>query len=308
MAAPTVYRWDDENAPVARGERRALHDILYACLVTGYGTKPAAGWTREYVNATFDLAAFRNNPATGTGFYLQVDGLGGDYAYKPKVRGFEAMTSESVGIGPFAATHQPILDISNGANTTPRPWVLIADDRFFYFFCYNATSVPAAPGVPANNATIAVLLFGDFVCVDQNDAYGCCIFAHVNTFSSMYATSQAATETDKAMLSPRPIAGTPSTPTPMFLHPGGGPGCDSGFGATGLAYTSGDIAYTRPYLDNKLSYTARGWLPGLYAPCHLNSFNQLAEVTLDGVPALSFRGITNSQYGNWFISLGDWRL
>lgn len=305
MAAPIVYRWDDGNAPVARGERRSLCDILYACLVTGYGTKPGAGWTREYVNATFDKAAFRNNPITGTGFYLQVDGAGGTDAMTPKVRGFEAMTSESDGLGPFNATYQYLLSVSQTAGTTPRPWVLIADDRFFYFYCMpNSAASPA----PVAGVYVSDLMFGDIIRLDQNDAFGCIIHASINTMPGCTSVSAVATEAYSSFGSPRPISGV-ATPTPLLFGFGGGPGCENGqYGVSGITYVPGNpVLYSQPYLNNKLANTFRGWLPGFYIPCHPNAFGLLQQVPVDGGTMLSLRGIVLGGWGNWFISLSDWR-
>ncbi len=300
---PIVYRWDDGNAPVARGERRSLVDILRACLVDGYGTKAAAGWTLEYINATFDKAAFRNNPVTGTGFFLQVDGLGGANAYTPNVKGFETMTSESDGLNPFAATLQRSLTISNTADTTARRWVLIADDRFFYFFCFPTST---AAWVPGN--TVADLLFGDLICFDQNDAFGCVIHANPNTMPGSPSSATEATETQTSLDSPRPISGV-NTPTPLALGPGGGPGGDiTAYGSGGMTYVvGGPVLYFQPYINNKLANTLRGWLPGFYAPGHPLAFGQLEQVTVDNGVMLSFRGIVQGAWGNWFISLNDWR-
>ncbi|KAB2889780.1 MAG: hypothetical protein F9K32_11210, partial [Desulfobulbaceae bacterium] len=88
MAAPQIYKSTDGNAPVMRGERRALIDVLRACLVDGYGDKTPAGWTLEFINATFDKAVFRNSPVTGTGFYLRVDGLSPANTYTQALKAY----------------------------------------------------------------------------------------------------------------------------------------------------------------------------------------------------------------------------
>lgn len=303
MSAPIVYRWDDGNAPVARGERGSLIEILTACLVTGYGEKPAAGWTREFVNAELTKAAFRNDPTNGTGFFLQVDELSSANAYTPKVAGYEAMSSENDGIGPFTASYQYSTLLSNTSGTTARPWILIADNRFFYFFCYtSSTSAPTTGVYPSS------LLFGDIVLYDQNDAFGCMLFAHINTLVGISSAASAASEGATSFASPRPISGV-ATPTPMCVGRGGGPSGDTGaYGASGIAYSVGDpILYTRPYLNNKAAWTLRGWLPGFYYPCHPSPFGQLETVSIDSVPMVSIRGIAASQWGNWLVSTADWR-
>ena len=306
MAAPIVYRWDDANAPVARGERRSLCDILYACLVTGYGTKPAAGWTREYVNATFDKAAFRNNPATGTGFYLQVDGAGGTYAFQPKTMSYEVMTSESSGLFPFvAAAATKDMWTSSVAGTTARPWVLVADDRAFYLTVWpDITTTPTV-----SNTNKAEMFFGDPVKWYPSDAYACCLItSNYYSYGGNYGITTPGSVFG-SLYFPRNIAGA-ATPIAAALIRGGGPGSDNIPGGHGLAYTSGDpIMIVRPYINNAAGYTFRGWLPGFYYPCHPNAFGQLAIVTADGKNYLSIRGaIQIGNLGNYFIALDDWRI
>ncbi len=305
MSAPIVYRWDDGNAPVARGERRSLCDILTACLVTGYGTKPAAGWTLEYINATFDKAAFRNNPATGTGFFLQVDGAGGANAYTPKVQAYEVMTSESAGLFPFNATVQFIL-ISDSANTTARPWVLIADDRAFYFTCWN--SITAAP----TNATgiASGVYFGDLIARIPSDAYACGLLASQYGYPSPMMSAAATLGSSYDIRLPRKSSGAVGTSYVGSTIGNGGPiGSFSGGAGMGLPYTIGDpILISRPYINDGAAYTVRGFLPGFYCPCHPMAFSQLVQVSAEDMTFLSHRGYgAGGNACNWFISLNDWR-
>lgn len=307
MAAPIVYRWDDANAPVARGERRSLCDILYACLVTGYGTKPAAGWTREYVNATFDRAVFRNNPITGTGFYLQVDGLGGPNAYTTILRAYEVMTSDVDGLMPFHTTSRSHL-MSDAANTTARPWVLIADDRFFYFSCWSSyTGTPLA----SSNLT-STMFFGDIIKWYPSDAYACIHGPSNQTYGAyLIPNGQASTPTGTDRFMPRKSSGAVGSAYVANLVSGGGPADAPGASGQGVAYTPGGAVFlSRPYINDGGAYTFRGWLPGLYSPCHSLPFGQLETVNVDGRSFLSLRTYTNgsSYNANLLISLDDWRV
>ena len=43
---PIIYKSTDTSAPVLAGnDRTCLVNLLNKCLVTGYGDRPAAGWT-----------------------------------------------------------------------------------------------------------------------------------------------------------------------------------------------------------------------------------------------------------------------
>lgn len=305
MAAPIVYRWDDASAPIARGERRSLCDILYACLVTGYGAKPGAGWTRGFVNATFDKAVFRNNPVAGTGFYLQVDGLAHASAWISTLQGYEAMTSVDAGLFPFNATVQTIAT-STTANTTARPWVLIADDKAFWFTCW--TSLTAAP---TNTISLSPsLFFGDLVKRLPSDAYACGLNTYQFGIITLSDTHVGAGVFSFDLKLPRKSSGAFGTSHVAALIKNGGPiSAGPGMINTGIPWVAGDpVLISRPYVNDGSSYTIRGYMPGLYVPCHPLAFNQLATISTEGMNLLSIRAYANSGNDcNWFISLNDWR-
>ncbi|EKD40133.1 MAG: hypothetical protein ACD_75C00164G0002 [uncultured bacterium] len=307
MAAPIVYRWDDGNAPVARGERRSLCDILYACLVTGYGTKPGAGWTREFVNATFDKAAFRNNPATGTGFYLQVDGLGGVNAYQPKVQAFETMTSESDGLFPFNNATLQTVDTSNAAGTAARPWILIADDRFFYFWCWNA--ITTAPTV--SQYVASGLAFGDINPFRSNDQFACALSGSTYGIAGFLASSSGSAGGTYSFKFPRKSSGVLGSGYASSLVRGGGPGSDGVVGAAGPPYDATlPMLITRPCVNEGAANTLRGFVPGLFYSCYYPvPFTQLQTLTFEG---RSFMFLcVYGEGGNicrYLISLDDWRV
>lgn len=302
---PIVYRWDDGNAPVARGERRSLCDILYACLVTGYGTKPAAGWTREWVNATFDKAVFR--PGAGTRFYLKVDGATTGLAYNHNLQGYEAMTGVDDGLFPFNASVQGF-QTSTTATATARPWVLIADDRAFFLLCW--PTLTSAPGNSNQNAS--AMFFGDVLSRYAVDSYACGLVGQAGQFGS-YGTLLGPDSTSStlgvSLAMPRKASGVAGSILASLVR-GGGPGALNNPGFEGMAYSAGDqIFITRPHLNEAAAYTFRGWLPGFYYPCQIRPFNQLETVTINSKTYLaviqSFGA--SGQLGCGLYSLDDWR-
>ena len=312
MAAPIVYRWDDGNAPVARGERRSLHDILYACLVTGYGSKPGAGWTRESVSADFTTASFRNNPLTGTGFFFQVDGGGGPQAYQPSVRGYEVMVDHTTtGATGYIFGANP--KISDAANTTARPWILIADDRAFYFVVWHdrAAAIP-----PLSNTLVNQIFFGDLVKFYPDDAYACGMAVsqyNSGALGMLFMPSNNNTQAWNIIYTPRRANGSGSSGGGV-LNPGGGPGPGDGqvMGSNGIPYDGSRLVYARPHLINNTTYSIRGWLPGLYYPCHPYAyFSQFQQLQADGKTFINIAhnmGLGNTYYyGSYFIQLEDWR-
>lgn len=310
MAAPIVYRWDDTSAPVARGESRSMVDILRACLVDGYGTKPAAGWTLEYINVTEDKAAFRNNPVTGTGFYLQVDGAGSTYDYLVNIQGFEVMSSENDGIFPFSGVTLPT-NISSTAGTLARPWVLIADDRAFYFYVW--TGIASSP--PPTDAQIAVagFYFGDVVAISPSDNYACALCCTGHSMRGILGNMSGPSSTTGSYsygspLFPRKSDGSAGYYTPAVVR-GGGPGSEGFPGSAGHPYVEGGMTMiTRPYINDGVAYSFRGFMPGFYYPCHDKPFNQLSTKNIDGKTFLSINSYNYSTPGCSLILLTDWRV
>lgn len=62
---PTIYKSTDPSAPVMNGSAGSLIAVLKACLVDGYGAKPAAGWSFVDVHAATYKALFTQGNATG---------------------------------------------------------------------------------------------------------------------------------------------------------------------------------------------------------------------------------------------------
>jgi hypothetical protein len=307
MSTPIYYSYTDSGAPVCKGIRRALPDLFYACLCTGYGSKPGAGWTREYVNGTFDIAAFRNNTVSGTGFYLQVDGNSTTSTNQCKTQGYEIMTSENNGLFPFKDSSGYIVH-SSTADSTARPWILIADERAFWFCSwYSITTYPTT----SNNTTIG-MFFGDIVCRLPSDSFGCAIYNWPST-SVQYSMFPGGMSSPTAALGgylgmPRKSSGDSGNVMVSTIY-GGGPTSIAYPGKDGLAYTDGDpILVTRPFINDGSAYTFRGFLPGMYYPCHPPVFPQLDTIVVSGKTYLSIRVLDLlGAYGNLFVSLDDWR-
>lgn len=150
--AVTLYRWTDASAPTLTGQAGSLITVLSACLVTGYGSKPAAGWTIPSLGGS--------NPGTNVIAYLQGSGSNGYYVRVnnsgtrvgttheavgtpgtniARVRGYETMTSltdSGTNLFPTVAQQASGLFARTSATTdaVTRPWFVVADQRTFYVF------------------------------------------------------------------------------------------------------------------------------------------------------------------------------
>jgi hypothetical protein len=165
MPTPVVYKSTDASAPVLSGTVGSFIGVLDACLVNGYGAKAAAGWTKEYTGT--NLAAYRmGSGGSAVRMYLRVDDTGTTSA---RVRGFVSMTDVNTGVEPFPTDAQ----ISGGgyawkstsADSTARPWVLIATPTAFYFLQWCNQTVfgtfDLAPGALSSSRDHG-LFFGEY--------------------------------------------------------------------------------------------------------------------------------------------------
>lgn len=69
-----IYRSNDAGAPVLNGQLGSLITVLTKCLVDGYGSKAAAGWTLALSGT--NKAIFQNSPTLGTGTYYRIQDNG----------------------------------------------------------------------------------------------------------------------------------------------------------------------------------------------------------------------------------------
>lgn len=169
----TVYRSTDTSAPTLNGTVSSLIALLDACLVNGYGSKAAAGWTKPYTGT--NKAAFKLGG--GSNCYLRVVDDGTTSAAYARGIGYETMSDVDTGTNPFPTTAQVSggchLHKSNTADSTARPWMVIATERGFYLFVQAAATVFGA--TPA--ATDIQWFFGDAKSYKSGDAYQCAFVA-----------------------------------------------------------------------------------------------------------------------------------
>lgn len=123
----------------------------------------AAGWGKLFAGT--NLAAYKSLAPESTGCAVQVADHQTQHAC---LTGYESMSSVSSGTGPFPSIAQSSFGVvwskSSVADSSSRPWTMVADDRGFYF-----SSAP----VPASPRATQTTYFGDIVSAKSNDAYGC---------------------------------------------------------------------------------------------------------------------------------------
>lgn len=168
--AITIYKSTDASAPVLSGQVGALTALLKACLVNGYGSKAAAGWSNPFSGTNQEI--FR--PGSGVQHYFGVDdsGAGTGGAKEAQLTGWETAagwaTNASPGsnTGPFPTSAQLSGGVmarkSTTADATARPWTVAADARTCYLFMQSGDSGTVYLGA----------MFGEFYSLLQTtDAY-----------------------------------------------------------------------------------------------------------------------------------------
>lgn len=132
MPTPTVYLSTDTSAPEISRLAGSLVDALYEILVTGYGSKPAAGWTRPYSGT--NKAVFRQGG--GRQRYVRVDDATGSEWATAML--YASMSSLDVGDGACPIFGTYYWNKSALGTDDPVPWMCIATARSFYMIIQRA--------------------------------------------------------------------------------------------------------------------------------------------------------------------------
>jgi len=177
----TLYRSTDASAPTLTGTVGSLVALLDAILVNGYGSQPAAGWSKAFTGT--NKAAYRNGAAARARHYLRVDdsGAGGGGAKEAQVRAYEAMTDVDTGTDPYPNLAQVsgsglYVRKSNTADATARVWVAVADDRTFILYIYTGDTASIALG----------LYFGEFISFNPADSFQSILIARTTANQGGY--------------------------------------------------------------------------------------------------------------------------
>ena len=309
MTAPKIYRYDDTNAPVVNGQRGSAISLLKACLVDGYGDKPAAGWTMPYSDAA-GKAVFRGNPYSGSGFYLQVDNTGSS-TYTSVLNAYENMTDVNTGVKPFiSGSNANGIFTSSQNNTSPRPWILFADDRFFILVIWKATSLSQFASNMTNRTGLdggynCVCLFGDGIPLQSSDSFFSVLFPGKSSDQGPGLAGASGTSSNDYQYVARDSGGNESRKS-CALITGGGPIYSSGSGAlyhdSLPTRISGQEIVSRPYVNNGLAFTMRGYLPGLWFACHkATEFDQFENLEIGNHKFMVIKMMTSASYRQVFL-------
>jgi hypothetical protein len=275
-----VYKDTDSSAPVLTGTANDFVNLLDKCLVAGYGSKSAAGWTKPYTGTS--KAAFRNDTTDGTGTYYRIqDDLTSTnqrYAY---VTMYESMSGIDSGTNPWRSTNAELgVQKSNTQDSTARKWTVVADNCAAHIMIQHG----------ANGTDWEYAFIGDIFSFVPSDAYrGFVIGRYVaSSMAGSSYTSYTSGNTNRLVGAAenglgvvRAHTGTGSA-IACGLHTDGHKGNSSGsasasyFGGSTfamLAYPNAVnsglfVAPVWVHQNTTSPYIVRGYMPGLWAPLH----------------------------------------
>lgn len=173
MGAPTIYRSDDPGAPVVTNDsKNGFYEVLKAALVTGYGSKPAAGWSVVYdVWATDGVCTFTNSNQSGVlGLSYNNYGNYGPFIFTASAM-IDAVTGLNVRCGRYAADISDLTDSSSGSSNYSLfgfaqssqcdHWCIIANEHFaICWFSLYHDSLFSADHDSSNYYKIQNIFFG----------------------------------------------------------------------------------------------------------------------------------------------------
>lgn len=181
----TLYQASDAGAPSLSGQAGSLLEVLDACLVTGYGAKPAAGWTIAFTDG--DKRVYRPGPSAKSRKFVRVNDTaslpGG--ARETGIRGFDSMTDIDTGVHPFPDNSQVslsenslVIRKSASSSAVARFWRVFADDRTAILFLDHDSSSPPA---------YLSAYIGEYFSYLPNDTHGFCLIARQHENDTMVA-------------------------------------------------------------------------------------------------------------------------
>jgi hypothetical protein len=140
-----LYSHDDVGAPSHSGTGLGqILTIIRACLVDGYGTRTAAGWTMPFSDLPNNKAVFRG--ASGAGDYFRIDdNIDNEYS---QIFGYATMTDVDNGTENYPKIGIGINDDDNnwqcinrdGVITGEDAWYVIANEEFCWLIFYGSTT------------------------------------------------------------------------------------------------------------------------------------------------------------------------
>ena len=176
-----VYQSSDASAPSLSGTANSFIAVLDACLVNGYGARPAMGWAKSFTGTS--LAVYR--PSLGNRFFLRVDDSNASDA---RITSFLTMSDVNTGTGQFPLTAQIagglFLKKSTTVDSVARAWMLVATERAFYFFTELSVTATGFANTSITSSGNGHMFFGDYLSYKPNDVFNTALIGPTTSSAS----------------------------------------------------------------------------------------------------------------------------
>lgn len=278
------------------------------------------GWSIEFDNGTDIIVLKPQSYRGGQAIYYRINDTsdrGGIAPKAAKVQMYESMTDVNTGAG-LCGTF--CISKSYYSSSDPASWAVIGDQFGFYILTcmayYLDQKVPAVPhylGFIELYKDSSTSVCAGLGCADST-------YSGSGNLAPLFALASAETTAIENAFIHRSSGGALGKPVCQCFNGGTHPvGRCGGSLSAGMPPYLGELLLGRPYINDGAAYTIRGYLPGLYYPCHSSGFsaigldNILSGSTLIVDDAIFIGGAaeTNSQYsygsygnGNYIFDIG----
>lgn len=248
-----------------------------------------AGWVKPFSSG--NVAAYKSGSPSASGCYARIDDSGTTTA---RLRAFESMTDVDTGVGPTPTDVQQSGGLyiykSEAASSSPRKWMVVADDRLVYILLgyYGSYGNDYDP-----------ICFGDIISLKSGDAYPFIVSGNTGSSVSMYVGSGSALTSNSSSVGVFVVR--------SFTQSGGAvpiqlskPGLWGASGQNNLPLfpnpvnNSMEICPTVAYEGSGSTAARRGDIPGLYGIPHTMGINLDSKQTvtdIDGLPGHVLMGV-----------------
>ena len=185
----TIYTNFDTNAPTLSGTSGSLLNLLDACLVTGYGDKPGAGWTKPLSN-TGSIGIIKQGSGSLCYLYINDTGKFSAGTKEASVTAYKTITDVMDGVvtGSYPMPYSGSVGARVGysgsvlwrksvtTDDTVRNWIIIADSRTAY--------IHLDTGDGATDTYYITHVFGDYYSFYPGDNNNVILVGSTNNNSS----------------------------------------------------------------------------------------------------------------------------
>lgn len=264
------------------------------------------GWTEKFTGT--NTAIFTRPAIEATTIELRINDSHANGSTTTDMR--MVMVESSTDVDTYTAPSPAEAQVSGGGyvqkgqnNATAKPWVLVGNDRFMWFFSAADAGLILSP-----------FYFGDGVPYFGPDPYFCVMSPGGSAGAGTSAVSTGGVTRDVAsttFTSHSFVSRAKSGLGSSALIAPGSPG-PANIGATGLQSSADNIVIHYPVylIENDGAKTIRGHLPGLHAPLAFQPFTHLQIISNVGPSnktMLSIRHQRSGTQGNLLLDLtGPW--